>query len=136
MRAATEAAFIAAASPPRALAATVEPPPMPPPTLPLEPLPPPLPPPPPPEAAAQLPADVLEGVGWLAPQKRRLDVRIHRSRQPTRGRSPRSGPISRSDAMRLMDLAEGSPPTPASEYRWRTSEEWASLDPPDHNSSR
>ena len=100
MRAATEAAFIAAASPPRALAATVEAAPMPPPTPPLEPPPPPLLPLPPPEAAAQLPADVLEDVGWLAPQKRRLDVRIHRSRQPTRGRSPRSASIVRSAASR------------------------------------
>ena len=42
---------------------------------PLPPLPPLLP-PPPPEAAAQMPADVLEDVGWLVPQKWRLDVRI------------------------------------------------------------
>ena len=82
------------------LETTAEPPPTSPPTPPLEPPPPPLLPPPPPEAAAQLPADVLEDVGWLAPQKRRLDVRIHRSRQPTRGRSPRSASIVRSAASR------------------------------------
>ena len=91
------AVLVAAASPPRALAATAEPPATPPPTPPLEPPPPPLLPPPPPEAAAELPADVLEEVGWMAPPKRRLDVRNHRSRQPARGWSPRSGPISRSD---------------------------------------
>ena len=50
-----------------------------------------------PTAAAELPAALLEEDVWLAPQKRRLDVRNHRSRQPGRGRSPRSGPISRSD---------------------------------------
>ena len=74
-------------SPPRASLRASMPPPMPPPMPPLEP-PPPLLPPPPPEAAAQLPAEVLEDVGWLAPQKRRLDVRNHRSWQPARGRWP------------------------------------------------
>ena len=92
-----------------------------PPTPPLEPPPPPLPPPPPPEAAAQLPADVLEEVGWLAPPKRRLDVRNHRSRQPARGWSTRSGPIHRSDAwsrvhftLHLMHAASMPPSKPFS----------------------